>query len=538
MSTNYTTYTQHSNATITVTTSAELDAALASLSSGGGGTILMDGNGGPYDIYANGIGDANNPILIKAADPNNEPLVQNINLQSSSYITMTQLDVNSVGTGSTVHDLRVSNGDHIEFVDNSMTSDANGFWDGSSSVTQGGQAVLIRDSSNITFSNNDVANYDMGATFLEIQGLNFSNNEMSGMQGDGFRGGGIQNALIDNNYMHDFFGSLQTLNHTDFIQFWSTNTTLVSMNVEISNNVLDANGGSTSQGIFIGNELTRGGANGPMYQNFSIHDNVVHTASWHGLTIEGTNGVQVYNNAVLFDDQATGMTSPGSGWVQAEPFMLVGNTTNTSVYGNIAGKVTVNGILDNGTNNQLLDYRDSSAATFTDNFMNNLPVWDPNSGTSPVGNTGGTSGGTGTGTGTGGTDTSGGTGDADTGGGTSGTDTSGGTGDTDTGSGTGETDTGGDTETGGNTDTEGNEPNGGNSEGITTESVSVLMQDAVATLLTKSAIAQPVSHSVSAESAGQQTVSIEAILQTLTAPIQENTQPENEDIDELLYEFL
>ena len=41
----YTAYSQFANATITVTNTAELNAALTNLSSSGGGTILLDGNG-------------------------------------------------------------------------------------------------------------------------------------------------------------------------------------------------------------------------------------------------------------------------------------------------------------------------------------------------------------------------------------------------------------------------------------------------------------------------------------------------------------
>ena len=50
--TTYTQYSQHANASITVTTNAELKAALANLDSSGGGTILLDANGGPAFLAA------------------------------------------------------------------------------------------------------------------------------------------------------------------------------------------------------------------------------------------------------------------------------------------------------------------------------------------------------------------------------------------------------------------------------------------------------------------------------------------------------
>ncbi len=372
MPTTYTPHAQFSNATVTVTTSAELSAALASLTGSGGGTILLDPSGGPYDIFANGLGDANNPVLIKGLDPTNPPLVTNIYLLNSSYITMTGLLVDSSSAPSGVHDLRVSNSDHIEFVGNVMTSTANGYLDSSGTATKGASAVLIRNSSDILFADNTLSNYYHGAGFLEVTGLRFEGNELFGLQGDGFRAGGLVNATISNNYMHDFYGSDQTINHSDFIQIWSTNATIVTSNVEISGNILDTSGNAISQGIFIGNEQMRGGGtNGSYYDDIRIHDNVIHAATWHGIAVEWTTNAQVYDNAVLLDDKV--QLPPGS--QQPVPWILISNSPNASAYGNLSSKVTVNGIGDDGTQNRLLDYSDPATAAFIDNYMASLPAW-------------------------------------------------------------------------------------------------------------------------------------------------------------------
>lgn len=387
--TSYTSYAQHANTTITVTNTAELNAALANLGSSGGGTILVDGNGGPYNIFGNGVGDANNPVLIKALDPANQPLVQNIYLLNSSHISMTELHVDSSATNNTVQDLRISNSDHMEFVGNTMTSDANGFLDGSSAITKGADAALIRSSTDIVFSNNTLSDYNQGTTFLDIKGLDFSDNELTGFQGDGFRAGGLQDAVLSNNYMHNFNGSLQSLNHTDFIQIWSTNANLLTTNVQINDNILDTNGQASSQGIFIGNEGTRGAAQGAFYQDIRVFDNVVHTASWHGITVEGTQNAQIYDNAVLLDDQSFGKADPSSGWSQAEPWVMAANSPNALVYGNISGRVTVNGTNDLSAQNQLLDYNDPNTDLYVGNLMANL-IWSPSGGAGS--STGGTIG--------------------------------------------------------------------------------------------------------------------------------------------------
>ena len=369
----FTSYAQHTNATITVTNSSELHNALASLGTSGGGTILVDPNGGPYNISANGVGDANNPILIKSLDPAHQPLVQNITLINASYITMTDMHVDSSAQPVGVQDLRITNGDHIEFVNNTMTSTANGYLDGSANINQGANAALIRNSHDINFSGNTVANYAHGVQFLEVSNLNFGNNELSGLQMDGFRAGGLQNANISNNYMHDFNGSIQTINHPDFIQIWSTNAQMVTSNVQINGNVLDTNGHAAYQGIFIGNEGMRGpNPTGHYYDNIRIFDNVVHTATYHGISVESAQNTQIYNNKVLFDDQSHYRLSPSSSWDQVKPFILLSNAPNSSAHGNEAGKVIVNGVQDQGGQNHILNFNDPATTQYINGVMANL----------------------------------------------------------------------------------------------------------------------------------------------------------------------
>ncbi len=365
----FTTYPQFANAAITVSNTSELNAAIASLGTSGGGTILLDGAAGPFNIQGNGIGDAANPILIKPLDPSQPPLVQNIALTNASHITMTGLQVDSSASPAGVQDLRISGSDHIEFVGNTMSSTANGLWDGSASISKGANAALIRNSSDINFSGNTISGYFYGPTFLESSNVNFSGNDISQMQGDGFRAGGLQNATIDGNHMHDFYGGLHSIVHNDFIQFWSANAQMVTKNIVISNNVLDANGGASAQGIFIGNEQMRHGGTGHYYENIKVIDNVIHTAMWHGIRVESTKGVEITGNSVLQDDHAFARTDATSPPHQGVPWIMTVNTQGTLISGNTAGKINQNGTLLTNGQNTLLDYKDPATAQFIDAFM-------------------------------------------------------------------------------------------------------------------------------------------------------------------------
>ena len=375
----YTSYPQHAAQVITVTNTSELNAALDTLGTSGGGTILLDGNGGPFKIIDKDIGDANNPILIGAADTNNPPVVTEIYLQNASHIAMTDLHIDSSSLSNPLpyHDVRIYGSDHIDFVGNHMSSIADGFLGGDPNAVKGGAASLIRDSQDINFSDNFIENYKGGAGFLEVNGLTFDNNEMVGIQHDGFQAGGLQNATINNNYMHDFHGSTQSENHSDFIMIWGTNAKSVTSNIQIAGNVLDTNGGGAYQGIFIGNNQFGGsGPSGQYFQGIEIFDNLVHTSMYHGITVGDAQGVSIYDNTVLFDPESWTQGSGNSPLTQAEPWIMTSNAPNASVTGNVAGHVSIWGNGTGAGTNFIIDYNDPNSPNYVENHIANLQGTD------------------------------------------------------------------------------------------------------------------------------------------------------------------
>lgn len=380
----YTIYSQHSNATVTVTNTAELNAAIANLASSGGGTILVDANGGPYNLSAYGVGSANSPVLIKALDPTNLPTFHQISINNSSYISISGIHVDNSNvpyTPTYQSDLQISGSNHIEFVDSMMTSMAHGFLVNANDPNGGGNIALVRNSQDIVFSNNFVSDYMRGATFLEVKGLIFSGNEFTGIQYDGFQAGGLQNAVISNNYMHDFYGSTQTANHSDFMMIWGTNAQSVTTNVQINGNILDTGNGAAYQGIFIGNNsLGQSGPAGQYFQDIRVYDNVVHTAMWHGISVYDTNQLQLYDNTVLWDMDAYTKSSPNSGWTQAQPWIKAANTPGAQVLGNVAGRIDVAGV--NASNvasqNFILDYNDPTSPNYYANHIAHLDAGGSN----------------------------------------------------------------------------------------------------------------------------------------------------------------
>ncbi len=362
--------------TVTVSSSAELDTALADLAAGRGGTILLDETGGPYQIEMRGIGSAETPIVITSRDPEAPAVVEEIVISDASHLTVTGVRVDASAIAATrpdwQTDIRITDASDIAITGNVMTGTADGYWDGSDAVTKGDTLADIRSSTGITFSDNTVSDYYHGVFFRDVVGLTFTGNEMTGIQGDGLRGGGLQDGVIADNYMHDFYGSAQTLNHSDMIQIWGTNATIVNRDILITGNVLDAGAGAATQGILIRNETFDGteGTTG-YFQNITITDNLVHNGMSQGIFVADTMGLTIADNTVLWNQAATTQTTLDSPFETAEPGIVVRNVPDATLTGNVSGRIKRDGA-DVTAGNFALSYTDPTDAGYVHEHIVNL----------------------------------------------------------------------------------------------------------------------------------------------------------------------
>lgn len=358
--------------TILVSTQQQFDAAIAQLNGGSGGTVAL--SGGPYTLNINGMNFGGDGLVITSADSENPADIAWANVTNSSNITFQGL------TFSTTEGL-LPPGDHyasvrwasdISFEGNTFSGDATGMLSETGNPDYAYAGIILRDSQNVSAIDNYLENLGGGIGFLEISGLTLSGNELTGIQGDGFQGGGIENVLISENYMHDFFGSTQSINHSDMIQIWGTNAKILTSNVEISGNILDASGGPSYQGIFIRNEQfgQTSGASGGYYQNISVFDNIVHVADYGGINVDDTNGLDLHNNTVLWDQDALVYPDAYSEPVSVIPWISARNTLNGYLYDNVASSVTLNG---EGLEEQnyFIEYNDASSPNYyQEHFIN------------------------------------------------------------------------------------------------------------------------------------------------------------------------
>lgn len=356
--------------TFTVRSNAELTDILSRIDDLGGGTIKLEAEGGPYQISARDLGSAGGPITITAADPSTPPVVDSVDLRDSSYITVSNLYVQGKETGNP-QSVYVSGSDNITLTNNTMMGVAEEFLSESNGATQANSAMLLRDSTNITVSNNTVSNFSTGIGILEIDGLVIANNDISQMQGDGIQGAGFRNAEIINNHLHDFLGSTQSINHSDMIQIWGKNAKSVTENVVISGNLLDAGDGALSQSIFILNEdfgLGTAPENGH-FKNITISENVIHNGAPHGIAVGHVDGLVIQSNTLLKSEASYLLRADGSEIIPTEPRYQVTNSLNVTGTDNIGtdylGQITEAG-------NTVLVYDNTMDPMYVNNHIVNL----------------------------------------------------------------------------------------------------------------------------------------------------------------------
>ena len=372
MSANYTDYSQYSTKTVFVSNTSELNSAVRELASDGGGTIKVDPNGGPYDLNVSGVGSSNAPVLIESAG-SREPLFESMTIQNSQYIAITgmRLDTSHMNNRSKWDDdLRIAESSNIEFVDNTLIGNAEGYLSEGgggtpASGTQGARGAYITDSKNILISDNLFTNHYQPFKITDTVGLEFTENEVTKFQADGFQGNGLQNTKITHNHIHNPYGSTESIVHSDFIQIFMKSADLSNRNIEIAHNLLDTGDGPAAQGIWMGT----GGASGTNY-NISVHNNVIHSAVPNGIGIHAANGLDVYNNTLLWNQDSFVEHRPGSELKSWQP-QIVTSGRNIELSDNVAPSMTVNGSRDDDGGYRI-QYNNPSASNHVDKHVTNL----------------------------------------------------------------------------------------------------------------------------------------------------------------------
>lgn len=363
---------------IVVTSTAELASAIATLAGDSGGTVLLDGNGGPYDISISRTGSADTPITLAALDAEKPPQVLGIAIDRSSHITITGMDVRNPDGGAGDTDVTIVSSRSITLTGNTMTGTADGFLTTAGADNQGQSGLFVRFTTDLTISDNTISNYFHGIGMLDNDGLTIADNEITAIQGDGIRGGAQVGLQITGNHMHDFLGAAQSVTHTDMIQLWGNGSARPNADILIAGNILDAANGASGQTIFILNEdFGKDGAKSADYfQNITITDNLIHNGARSGINVSDTEGLSITDNTVLWNQTCVTQSSNGSGWVNDTPWIMVKNSPDVVATGNIAPNVSINDsnidLAEVKAQNTILSYNNTADPFYVHNHFVNL----------------------------------------------------------------------------------------------------------------------------------------------------------------------
>ena len=296
--------TPSENDVITVSSSAELSEAL--LNATGGEIIEVVNTGVNYEfgLYKNFSPDS--MVTVRAEDPNDPATFHTVYMREGQNLTLDGLQFGSTpdevaDRSAYLTDIYMHDVTNVTITNSRFIGTADRYAETQADLVE--DILHIRGGKNIEVSNNFISNSKYGMTLTDTVGITITDNEITKVQGDGIRLGGVQDVVIDGNYIHDFLSSSNQLIHDDMIQIWSKDTYTQTQNVQITNNILDQGEGEYSQGIFIGNEKTRtpDGVfdDDVLHVDLLIENNYINTTHLHAIALEGVDGAVVANNTIV-----------------------------------------------------------------------------------------------------------------------------------------------------------------------------------------------------------------------------------------------
>ena len=217
-------------------------------------------------------------VTITSLDPSHPAVVAGLTLTNSSNLTFSNIELTPKAQGA--YGITLGGDSNIRFDHLNIHA----------SATVDGNAVLIRDSRNVSVTNSDIHNIGTGISYINSDTVMLSGNTLHNIQSDGIHGGGTSNITITGNTFTDF--SPKAGDHPDAIQFWTSGTTTSAHDITITNNIITRGAGAAVQGIFLGNEKML------EYKNVTITGNAVVGGLYNGIFVVDASNAKIEGNLV------------------------------------------------------------------------------------------------------------------------------------------------------------------------------------------------------------------------------------------------
>ena len=329
--------------TITVSTAAQLSDALSKAT--GGETILLNsGNYGKLSLTTQTKFDYTyaSEVTIRSADANRPAVFTGLDVRKAENITFENLTFDytwSKGQRVTTAPFGVQDSHNITIRGSTFDGDTAKGGDAAGIGYAAGRAFSGFRNTDFDFIDNTVHTFWKGVLIAESDNVRVTGNEFYALRSDGLNVGVPKGILIEDNYFHNFELAPSSGDHSDFIQFSTTNATRPGTDITIRGNLFDVgDGGAGTHTIFIRNDQVDTGLAGSemFFRNVLIEQNTIYNDHLHGITVGETAGLVIRNNTVLHAD---GGLAGGTGQIEVPRITVASGSTNVTIVDNIVGNI-------------------------------------------------------------------------------------------------------------------------------------------------------------------------------------------------------
>jgi len=246
-----------------------------------------------------------NPLIIRAADPNNKPVFAGLSINGAQGITLQNLhfQFNHAGWKYTyTADFQINSSDHMKVLGCFFEGEDAYGMTGGNAVDNGfptGTGLSIGSSNNVTIDGTEIKGFYRGLIFASCDNCSATNNNIWDIRSDGINPNGVDGLLIQGNHIHDWRRSFASGDHCDMIQSWMAGQRFPSKNVTISGNLFDIGTGNYAHGIAFFDTDKPPLTPEIRYENIVIEDNILLNSHSNGIIISSGNGVIIRRNQVL-----------------------------------------------------------------------------------------------------------------------------------------------------------------------------------------------------------------------------------------------
>ncbi len=299
---------------LTVGSAEELARALESTR---GGVIRLAG--GKYgSVSIRGLSArAGEPLVIKSANPGDRAIISGLDVQDSSGLVFRDIafDYSFAPTDAPhIRPFQIARSGDVAIENSLFDGDLASGVSPSSDGFPTGFGIYVGDSAGVVLAGNEIRNFYRGIVVGRSSRVEVTGNELHTIRMDGMNFSEVSDVLIARNNIHDFARSLNSEDHADMIQFWTTGTQKPSSRIVIRENILNSGDGWFTQSIFMRNELVDLGAAGSemFYRDVSIEGNLIINAHIHGITVGETDGLTITRNTLVRNRKSEGReNNPG-----------------------------------------------------------------------------------------------------------------------------------------------------------------------------------------------------------------------------------